>query len=557
MKLAVRIASAVLLLALHGALHAQVTPPTRAGASAPGKISGLVQTAEGQPLPAVAITIRSALDSAIVTGALTGKDGRFVIDGLPLGGYLIRVSLIGYKPRSSETVTLSAQTLSYDFGTIKLDVVPIELKAVEAVAERSAVIVEADRTVYSTKAMPAAAGTAVDVLRAVPELEVDINDNVKLRGNQSAVIQLNGRPAPLRGEQLANFLKQLPGNRIDRVEVMPNPSAKNDPEGMGGIINIVLKENVNLGLSGSISANGSTRNQQYMNGRINYQRGPFTIFTGAGGNMYQQESSNWDLRENLITQPSTSIEQNSVMDNDNSGLNMDWTAEYKLSKQATIWSNSWMWYSDNSNSGLMQYNISQSGNVVRERYDRDSDNKGSNFSYDIGLGLVQVFQQQKHELRIDSRISRHGNDSRSRLTKLFLMSGGAPVDLPIELTLNDIESKNGNLFLTTDYFRPLGKGRLDLGYQTWKRDQDNDNWLRIYESEEATDTRQDTRMNYLYDETFHSLYALYGRTIGKFAFQAGARAQFSNTDFTSLVSDLEIDRSYKNLFPSFNVSFTP
>ncbi len=292
MRVSARFAFAFLLaLGAHTTtVQAQVTPPTRPAGqlpAAPGKISGLINNAEGQPLPAVAITIRSSPDSALVTGVLTGKDGRFVVEGLPLGRYLIRVSVIGYKPRSSDVVSLTPQSAAYDFGTIKLHVVPIELKAVEAVAERSAVVVEADRTVYNTKSMPAAAGTAVDVLRAVPELEVDVNDNVKLRGNQAVAIHLNGRPAPLRGEQLANFLKQLPGNRLARVEVMPNPSAKHDPEGMGGIVNIVLKDNVDLGLSGSVSANASTLNRQFFNGRINYQRGRLTLFTGAGVSTYQ------------------------------------------------------------------------------------------------------------------------------------------------------------------------------------------------------------------------------------------------------------------------------
>ncbi|MGH7507740.1 MAG: TonB-dependent receptor plug domain-containing protein, partial [Longimicrobiales bacterium] len=209
-----------------------------------------------------------------------------------------------------------------------------------------------------TKSMPIASiGTAIDVLRAVPELEVDVNDNVKLRGNQPVAVHLNGRPAPLRGEQLANFLNQLPGNRIERVEVMPNPSAKHDPEGMGGIVNIVLQDDLDLGLSGSLSANASTRNQQYFNGRLNYQRGRLTLFTGAGIRTFENVGTTYDLRRNLVTDPVTVIEQSAHSNNQSWGWNGDWTAELKVGEHATLWSNAWMFWNGNGTTGTTEYGI--------------------------------------------------------------------------------------------------------------------------------------------------------------------------------------------------------
>jgi outer membrane beta-barrel protein/carboxypeptidase family protein len=542
-------------------LEAQITPPARLPAAAgPGRISGSAQTMEGQALQSVAITVRSAADSAIVTGVLTGNDGRFLVEGLPVGRYTIRVSSLGYKPRSSEVIELTAQAASKDLGVIKLDVLPVELKAVEAVGEKAAVVVEPDRTVYNTKSMPAAAGTAIDVLRAVPELEVDVNDNVKLRGNQAIAVHMNGRPAPLRGEQLANFLKQLPGNRIARVEVMPNPSAKHDPEGMGGIVNIVLKDDLDLGVSGSLSANASTRNRQYFNGRLNYQKGRLTLFSGAGVNTYSDVSTNWDLRTNLIAVPQTTIEQNSVTDYNSMGGNVDWTAELKVGKQAHFWSNSWIYWSKNASSGLLNYGIFNEAMAVRNSYDRDSD---SDFFYgnaDVGLGFKQIFQQQKHELTIDGRFAKGDNDTESMLTKVFRMVDGdtiGAVQLPIELTRNDVDSGTGNLYLQADYFRPLGPGRIDLGYRAYKRDNDYDNQLNIFPNEAAIEPRESTRSGYEYDEVFHSLYTTIGRTLGKFGVNLGLRAELSSTQFVSLVTDTTIDRSYNTLFPSLNLSYTP
>jgi hypothetical protein len=543
-------------------LLAQTPPPARPGLgqlpAGPGRIMGSVIATEGaQALTAAAITIRSAADSALVTGVLTGKDGRFAVEGLPLGRYRLRVSLLGYKPRSSEVVNLTQQSASYDFGPIKLDVAPVQLDAVQAVAERSAVVVESDRTVYNTKNMPAAAGTATDVLRAVPELEVDVNDNVKLRGNQAVAIHLNGRPAPLRGEQLANFLKQLPGNRVARVEVMPNPSARHDPEGMGGIVNIVLKDDLNLGLSGSISANASTQNSQGLNGRLNYQRGRFTMFTGIYTGMHNSISSNYDLRTNKIAQPVTSIEQNGTSDFEGRNAGADWTAELKVGKQAHFWSNAWMWWGSNANNGLTQYGIFNENLVSPiDRYDRTSDLEGSNGSADVGLGFKQIFQPQKQELTIDGRVSRGANNSENRVAKLFLLSNGTEAGLPDEITWNAIEGATANLTLQADYFRPLYKGRIDIGSRAWRRNQDDNNLLRIFETIEADLPREETMSGYDFEETFYSLYMTLGQTYGKFGANIGLRGEFARTDFHSLVTGQSFDNDYNSVFPSLNVSYT-
>ena len=127
------------------------------------------------------------------------------------------------------------------------------------------------------------AGTnASELLDNVPSVQVDADGKVSLRGNENVVVQINGRPTPMRGTQLASYLKSLPANVIDRVEVIPNPSAKYDPEGMAGIINIALKQNVDLGLSGAINAALSTPDRYNSSGNLGYQSGPWTSFVTAG-----------------------------------------------------------------------------------------------------------------------------------------------------------------------------------------------------------------------------------------------------------------------------------
>jgi ferric enterobactin receptor len=118
----------------------------------------------------------------------------------------------------------------------------------------------------------------------VPAVQVDADGKVSLRGNENVAVQINGRPTPMRGTQLASYLKTVPANTIERIEVVPNPSAKYDPEGMAGIINIVLKQNVDLGLSAGANTAMSTPQRFFGSGNLGYQSGAFSSMTTAGFN---------------------------------------------------------------------------------------------------------------------------------------------------------------------------------------------------------------------------------------------------------------------------------
>ncbi len=552
---------AVMLLLLttpvvHAPLAAQVpTPPP----GSTGVIEGEVAGPDGAPLVSVAVTLRNAEDSAMVTGALTNARGRFRLEGLTLDRYTLHVGILGYQSRSSEVIALTRESPSVNLGTITLEAAPIEMEGLEALVDRPAMTVEADRTNYDVRRMPVAgAGSAADVLRAVPELEVDVNDNVRLRGNQAAAIHLNGRPTPLRGEQLAEFLRQLPGDRLERVEVIPNPSARYDPEGMGGIVNIVLREDVEIGLSGSVNVTASNRGRQMLGGRFNVQRGRLTLFSGGGINRMSNQGTLWDERTNLAANPVTTILQEAENDNRSRGWNGDWTAELNVGEGATLWSNAYLFNSGSETEGLTTYRIFEEGDRTLERYDRTNLREGSFHNYTISGGFRKVFTPQQEEFSIDTRVTRGGSDTEAATAQLLYAAAAGPDDtgIPAELRLNEIFGNNGNVMLQTDYFRPVAGGRLELGYRAWYRDQDNDNLLQIFGSPEPNgEPDQSLRGAYDFQERFHSLYGTYARSFGPFRAQLGLRGEFAATTFDSPVGNTSFERSYNTLFPSMNLSW--
>ena len=182
---------------------------------------------------------------------------------------------------------------------IALTTVATKLDAAQVVAEREETVLAPDRNSYSVKNMTTASGgTAIDVLRNIPLVEVDGSNNVSLRGNANVVIQINGRSTPLKGDQLGAFLAQLPAGTVKTVEVATNPSAKDDPEGTAGILNIVLNQEAELGLSGGAFGRYGIDGQMNAYGNIGKQQGKLTMFVSK-----RLSRSSRDVRIDLAHQP--------------------------------------------------------------------------------------------------------------------------------------------------------------------------------------------------------------------------------------------------------------
>ena len=229
-----------LALLAPGAPAQQPAPTAAPGAQASFEIRGKVTDTAGAPLPRASVTLKPKGAAVTIAGAYAGTDGSFRVPNLRPGAFTIRVVYIGYAPVIQD-ITLSPKSPVVDLGTAKLAPLSTTLSEVKVTEERSAMVTEPDRTSYTAKAIAPGASNASELLENVPSVQVDVDGKVSLRGNENVVIQVNGRPTPMRGTQLIAYLKTLSANVIDRIEVVPNPSAKYDPEGMAGIINIALK----------------------------------------------------------------------------------------------------------------------------------------------------------------------------------------------------------------------------------------------------------------------------------------------------------------------------
>ena len=278
-----------------------------------GALFGVVEDDLTQtPLPLATVSVWKAADSSLVTGAVTTPDGLFRAEGLPPGRYYVDVSLVGYQTERLNDVTLRPPgEMSRDLGTIRLGEGTVLIEGAEVTAEREKVEIKLDRTVYNTKEQAVtASGTASDVLQNVPSVQVDADGNISLRGNSNVAIQINGRPVPLRGDQLAAFLQQLPAKNVERVEVVPNPSAKYEPDGMAGIVNIVLTENADLGLGGSISLGADVSRPGEVfdtNLGLTYGKGKTNVFASYGFQRRQRGRNSRTTTEDFLRGTSNEV----------------------------------------------------------------------------------------------------------------------------------------------------------------------------------------------------------------------------------------------------------
>ncbi|HET7274704.1 MAG TPA: TonB-dependent receptor [Longimicrobiaceae bacterium] len=516
----------------------------------------VVADATSEPLASVSVAVRAAADSSVVAGELTNQSGRFRVANLAAGTYFVQITSLGYTPLTSDEFTITAANPTADLGTLRLMVDAIALEGVSVEAEQSRVIVAPDRNIYSTAEMPVAAGgVATDILRSVPELEVDIEGSVSLRGT-TPQIYLNGRPAPMEGEALNVYLQQFPADRIDRIEVIANPSARYNAEGGGGIVNIVLKKDVNLGLSGSVFLNGGTRGGTGGGGRLAYQEGRLTLFGGSFMRFSERNSSSTDFRTNLIADPVTHLEQHETSEQSGWSGSLDLTGEFDLTEESMIWSEVQLYRNGDDSDRLTTYLLSDVGEIPIDRYDRRSTSESLRLSTEAAAGFRHKFAPRGHEISAQVEFETGGNNEEELIRQRILTLEGDPTELPVEITTEDADENERETKFELDYVRPWGEGgQIEIGYEGNMQDTDDGRLLRIFEDIDADNPLSVRDNGYGYNEIFNSAYITLARKMGSFGAQLGVRAERANTELTIAETGEVFDKDYSSFFPSANLSY--
>lgn len=480
-----------------------------------GHIFGkLVDANTKKPVPYASVALLKLRDSSVVTGMLTKENGEFSLESLPLGTFNMRISFMGYETIYKK-IAISPQTFDQDLGNIRFKPDAKLLATVEVTGEKSAFQMGIDKKVFNVdRNLTSVGGTAQDVLKNVPAVNVDIDGNVTVR-NASPNIFVDGKPSTL-------TLDQIPADAIESVELITNPSAKYDAEGMSGIINIVLKKNKRAGINGMVMAGIGTGDKYNGGGNINVRQGKVNVFANYMINSQRIWGNGTTDRTNFLNGTTSSLLQES---------------DSRTSPRFQFGRIGLDYYLDNRNTISISQNIVD-GNFKNFEDLRSTFNKGDSMSnrlnnnkfgfrnYTTQLGFKHTFAEPNREWTADFNYNRSTNDR----TGSFLTQ---PVDMnntPLAQSTYQTNNSDGRTtFITiqTDYTDPIGKnGKLEAGLKTTLR-----NYSSVYDVFDEDTTTGEFHFNnllsndYKYKEQIYAGYLNYAGARGNFGYQAGLRVE--------------------------------
>ena len=335
-------------------------------------LKGFIFDAETNlPLEFATFSIFSLRDSSLVSGAMTSLDGSFEVK-LPIGRYYGELEFIGYQKKTVD-ITIDREQLRangrvVDLGALTLSTDAIQLDGVEIVAERSETVMALDKRVFNVgQDLANRGGTAQDILDNVPSVTVDIDGGVSLRGSSGVRILINGRPSGLAGADNANGLRSIPSNMIESVEVITNPGARYEAEGMAGIINIILKKEDRSGFNGSFDVNTGYPATAGVSANVNYRKGKINWFANVGVRYRENEGGGRSFLETQLDV--TPFFQEIHQDRDRTGLSNNFRGgiDYFLSDKENI-------------TGSFLYRRSDEDNLATITYDDYLENYPNNLT---------------------------------------------------------------------------------------------------------------------------------------------------------------------------------
>ena len=508
-----------------------------------GKVTGtVVEGPQKTPLGFANVVLLTTPDSSLVTGATTDISGRFALERVPAGRYVLRVSLVGYPTKFVSNISVTADKPTVALGTVTLEESNTRLSEVEIVTERELVEFDLDKRVVNvSQDIAAESGTVADVLQNVPSVAVDIDGNVSLRGSSNVTILVDGKRT-----SLANLsLDQIPANLIESVELVTNPSSKYDPEGTSGVINLILKKEKKPGFNGSATVNVGTYENYNSSLNLNYRYNKLSLNGG------------YDFRHR--TRPGTSssfttyytddldftyLDQVRERDNLDISHNFRLGADYALTPQHAL-SASVFYRTDNEegSSNLLYRFLDDDRQLVNTRT-RLTEDTEEGYNMDLNLGYRQTFKRKGQELTADLVYTNNADDETSEFREEYI---GDP------LRQNTFtEDKNTRFTAQADYVHPFSEdSRLEAGFRSSLQRLDEDSRFYDYSFETNRFVFNDTISNhFVFDEHVHSLYANYGSKYKSISYQFGLRAEQTITKSDQRTQDMVYHNDYFSLFPS-------
>ncbi|OXA95211.1 TonB-dependent receptor [Flavobacterium oncorhynchi] len=504
-----------------------------------GTVSGkITEKSNNAPISYATVSIKD--NGKVVSGVNTDDNGDFTFKNLALKSYTIEIQYIGFR-KYIGSIILSENKKSATVN-VSLEEEATQLKGVNIVAERSTIEQKIDRKVVNVgKDLTTAGASASDIMNNIPSVNVDQDGKLSLRGNDNVRVLIDGRPSNIDPAQL---LKQIPSTSIKKIELITNPSAKYNPEGMSGIINIILHKNANTGFNGSYSGGitfGETaKYNQSLD--LNYKTGKVNFFGNVGQNFgkYQNEGFMRRLDQDIV--------QNIDVLNDNDSYLYKIGMDYLIDDHNTlsIYTNQ----NKSNGKGFVNTDIDYNNVADSDIYNifQKSSYSGPDQVGTYNLAYKHIFKKEGHTLDFEGNYSDNKEDQYAsfdtKTTKLDNTSSN--------IIFNDyIKGTRKLTTLNLDYVNPLNeKTTLEAGAEARLTRTDND-----YTTGNPLMPIADRVSNYTYDTDIYSAYVTFGQKFKKFSYQVGARFESYKVAANLNYGKDKFDDDYITLYPSAYLTY--
>tara|TARA_R110000850_G_scaffold94576_15_gene199332 strand:- start:1708 stop:4077 length:2370 start_codon:yes stop_codon:yes gene_type:complete len=522
-----------------------------------GTLSGIIlEDGSASPLPFASIGIYTTTDS-LVSGGLSDDNGKFQID-ISIGKFYALVEFMGYEPLKTNSFSITKESPSHDLGQIKMKTTAGDLDEVVVQGEKTIMELSLDKRIFNVgKDLANAGGTANDILMNLPSIAVDPEGNVRLRGSANVRILIDGKPSGLVSFKGSSGLRQLPANMVERVEVITNPSARYEAEGMAGVINIILKKDNNQGFNGSFEVIAGTPTNLGFTANLNYRHKKINWFINYG--LAHRRSPNvGKLYQEVYGQDTTFI-----LNQSNKGLvtslnnNIRGGLDYYF-RENSILTLSYLWRRSDAHR-ITNIRYEDSWNTIDNLQSytlRKQDETEEEPNSEISANYKKTFEEKGHELTTTFTYLNYWENSDQLFTQNTFSPEGVE-NIGIEQVQTSINDEYENQYLVMlDYVKPFAKdGKFETGFRTSFRRMKNDYIVQQKGEDGEYSPLPGLDNVFLYDENIMAAYGIIGNKTNNWSYQAGLRVE--NTDVKTILEETneENPRKYTNLFPSAHLTY--
>jgi len=547
--MSIKLTSLLVLLIMFFSTKGQEGKWNKGGEKPSFSISGkLIESVSRAPVEFATVSVFKAADSTLVTGGISDEKGYFNIESSP-GRFYLRIQFMGYEDVTLSNVNLGRGNLTFDAGEIEVQQDQRLLDEVVVEAERTQMELTLDKKVFNIgKDLSNLGGSATDILDNLPSVQVDVEGNVSLRGSENVRILIDGKPSGLVGLSSNDALRQLNGNLIESVEVITNPSARYDAEGLAGIINIVLKKEKAKGVNGSFQLNTGAPANHGGSINLNVRRDWINFFTNVGLN-YRKNPGSGDAFQEFGDPVTRTTDR--LRDMNRGGLNYStrFGADLYLNDLNTITLAFLYRFSDEDNETTIQYfdhYVAANLDSATQRLDDELEDD-ENIEYSINY--TRNFKKKGQKFTADFQYQNNNEVEGSDLVESTGLTLGDQVPFLYQRSGNDeVEER---LMLQSDYAHPLGKdGKIEAGFRYTDRLVGNDYLVEEQDTNGVYQIDTDISNDFEYEEKVFAVYGIISNKINKLSWQVGLRYEDTNlTTFQKTQNERNVQK-YHNFFPS-------